>query len=180
MFYSFDELSRNSFSPDMESNKFRVLPARLEQMSPEDIIELEKRLRKEYSREDFGHGSSLGFLGANESFRAVVERDAQILQELGLTYDEIAKILQADETQKLLTIGGRLRQQRGFPQYCPWGDAEDTNYAEELEYRDQKTGLSIKYCPLHTHLISVHHFFEGDTLYRFDPRLFARVIGKLH
>ncbi|MBI2543255.1 MAG: hypothetical protein HYW24_03655 [Candidatus Aenigmarchaeota archaeon] len=144
-------------------------PNLVEQMSNEDIRELENRLRKDYVKVDFEMGSSNGFLGCGESLVEVIERDKKTLLELGLTYKGIATTL---------GMGISLGKTRGFNQSCPWGD----NYPSDnsmMVYKDPKTGLSMVYSFLMPHLIGTHHFFEGDTPYRIGPRDFARVIGKI-
>jgi hypothetical protein len=60
-----------------------------------DVItneELEKRMRP-------GQWSRFGFLGANEAFAEVISHDKQVLEEMGVTSQQIA-----DAIEKILVL----------------------------------------------------------------------------
>lgn len=113
----------------------KPFPLLIEQMTVEQIQQLEVRLRVEYNRENFVMGSSLGFLAPGESLKDVIEKDARILRELGLTYAEIANVLARGVSE------GRTK---GFNQSCPWGDY-DPGRNDMLVYEDPNTSLNLVY-----------------------------------
>lgn len=159
------------------------------ELKPPSEEEVEARMKRgAFSRE--------GFLGPDEKLKDVLENDAKTLQNLKLTYAEIASRLDtlisaAEEspTRKAL-IGGlecQVRIHQGF-QICPW--AVDPHHAQcdiglgvrhasvDWSIKDVRSDHRMSGPGLAVHLIRDHHFFEGrKSPYRIDPRELAELLG---
>ena len=87
-------------------------PLRIEQMSKEQIRELEERMRPGNRTEK---GSREGFLSETDSLQEIIVQDAATLQGIGIEHKDLAyqlKIQLAKEQNKIGSLG---------KQYCPWG-----------------------------------------------------------
>lgn len=133
-----------------------------------------------------------GFLGENESLKEVIEKDAETLKDMGITYDDLANKL--DNLIKAAFSSGKksarvgnykiwIIQYCGF-QICPWtqdihsgqctaGGGPDYS-SNDWKIRNLRTKQEMSGSGLVVHLIREHHFFEGfETPYRVDPRELA-------
>lgn len=161
-------------------------------LSPEEIVEIEKRMRP-------GVASRAGFLGASESLLERLRTDDEWLRLRGITHEQIADRLETmiglflrakalaprgtvermyEDAPRTFTIYGRL-QMMGVPfagfQECPFDPGGSTSRRScgrgSSDFAIARLG-SEKWIPipeLAIHLIRDHHFFEGDTPYRVDP-----------
>ncbi len=155
-------------------------PAYLNNLS---IEELESRMRP-------GQFSQAGFLGSEERLNDVLSADAKTLQELGVTYGELAAAL-----EELIEKGDQQRGRSvkvndkfvveveahtGF-QICPFAPEPHKNQCTasggvrfgSLDWKisNLASGKEMRGPGLITHLIRAHHFFEGlESPYRVDPR----------
>ncbi len=156
---------------------------------PVPIEELERRMRP-------GAFSQVGFLGRTERLEEVLDRDRQILVDLGLTPAEIAApldaLLDAAEASarnraRLGDLSVRIELTTGF-QICPW--ASDPNQAQcnagggvrhaslTWQARNHRTRGRLSGPGLIVHLIRDHGFFEGrGSPHRVDPEELARILG---
>lgn len=153
---------------------------------PED--EVEARMRP-------GEFSQVGFLGAEESLRDVLDADARTLLELGVTARAMAErlfeILESALESKLTAVSaGHFRVQvtryKG-PQICPFAPDPFENPCQgfggmrlasiDWEIRNTRNRLRMTGPGLIAHLIGMHSFFEGmNSPYRVDPRALAELL----
>ena len=151
--------------------------------------EIEARMRP-------GAFSRTGFLGAEEKLRDVIAADAETLQNLHLSYAEIASKLddllvaaEASPTRRARVgeLECAIRVHQGF-QFCPWAPSSPraqctaglgVRHASvdwqiiNLQTREEMNGPGLA-----VHLIRDHHFFEGPmSRNRVDPTRLARQLG---
>jgi hypothetical protein len=152
------------------------------------IMELESRMRP-------GALSQKGFLGKDDRLEEVLSHDAQMLAQLGVTYEEIACRLEAlikvaeaapGHTTQIDYFKVKVSLYTGF-QICPW--SPDIHHAQCTAGGGVRHG-SIDWCihnlrsgqemcgpGLIIHLIRAHKFFEGfESPYRVDPRELASLL----
>jgi hypothetical protein len=149
------------------------------------------------SRMKPGRSSQAGFLGEHDSLDGVIAADKAVLSNLGLTYNQFADRLETitqkaqyearnadeywDTVEKGIIVDGNFEVKwnsyMGY-QHCPYG-CKDGEAKSDTDYtiKNIKTGESVFFSLLHIHLIRQHQFFEGNTQYRLDPEICARVIG---
>lgn len=155
------------------------------------IEELERRMRP-------GMFSEGGFLGKEESLVNVLCRDAIKLQELGVTYSQLANKLEeliviALKTPRQITkmedFVIQLTIYDGF-QICPWTSDMRLGKCEagggpmyaSIDWIIQNTAINRKMSGpgFIIHLIRAHHFFEGfNSPYRVDAQKLAQLFGLL-
>jgi hypothetical protein len=157
-------------------------------MSSLTVEELEGRMRP-------GVLSQHGFLGDDESLQDLLDEDARVVEELGVTYDAIADRLEAlieaaesspDHTFQTPLFGTTVEVFTGF-QICPW--APDVHHGQctagrgvrfgnlQWRIRNRRLDLDAAGPGLIVHLIREHHFFEGvDSRYRVDPRQIVELL----
>jgi hypothetical protein len=170
----------------------------IDDLSDEEIHRLEERMRPlNYSQ--------VGFLGASESLREIIERDSALLRERGITHDQIAdrldtligsynrinELARRDANQRggfleravTEVPGGNLHMSMYFGwQPCPWALEDSESEAtcgltdQDWRYFDAH-GRELSFSGLMPHLIRDHHFFEGTTRYRVDPAHAIEVLG---
>ena len=143
-----------------------------------------------------GTWSTGGFLGPDERLADVLEADAEVVEGLGLSGEQIAGAL-----ERLVAAGASAPRRRtrvpphfdvhvsvlkGF-QICPW--TQDPHGGQcaagggvrfaSLDWRiDNRSTHHAMHGPgLGVHLIRDHAFFEGPgSPYRMDPRELARLL----
>lgn len=145
------------------------------------ITDLEARMRP-------GVLSQGGFLGECEKLEDVIAHDAQILDKLGVTYEELAGKLEEliqiakktpSHTVRIGHFDVKVTVYPGF-QICPWSPdihhgqcdvGSGARYAS-IEWFIRNLNTWRKACGpgLAVHLIRDHHFFQGfESPYRVDP-----------
>jgi hypothetical protein len=141
--------------------------------------------------------SQSGFLGPEESLRAVLESDDAILDQLGLAAETLAlrlnallaaalAIHRATTTVSPYTI--RIQRYKG-PQICPFAPEphenpcpgpppSDNRFASiDWNIHNTRNNTHLSGPGLIVHLIHAHHFFEGpQSPYRVDPRALAHLL----
>ena len=161
-----------------------------ENVSQDELKSIEKQMLP-------GALSESGFLLQGDSLVDVYGYDKSYLQKVGITYDQIADVLEtiaekAYRKQKVLyernpdgdvygdlMIDGRYKiklvSYRGA-QTCPFQDPTDKHYygyeygSTDVHVEDIKTGKKITYSTLLPHMIRYHHFFESPKVsHRVDP-----------
>jgi hypothetical protein len=153
------------------------------------IEELETRMRP-------GQLSQTGFLGPKERLSDVLSSDAKTLQELGLTYEQLATALEeliekADERRgRPVNYKGKFIVQveayTGF-QICPFTPDPHSGQCTadggvrfgslDWKVRNLVTGKEMRGPGLIVHLVRAHHFFEGfESPHRVDPRQLASLL----
>lgn len=159
--------------------------------SSRGIDEIEARMRP-------GGLSVAGFLGPQESLRAVIAADEAVMTRAELRFEAVAAAIEvliaaaAASPTREATIDGRhhirIQQYLGF-QICPWspdprhaqcdvGDARRTLYSS-LDWRleNLRTGQVVEGPGLIVHLMHDHHFCEGRrSPYRVDPIALAEAL----
>jgi hypothetical protein len=160
----------------------------MEQLFVLSITELESRMQP-------GALSQSGFLGKNESLKDVLDADARTMQELGITYSELADFLEKLLTPAVASKMGKANVDNfavetklftGF-QICPWTKNIHTEQCMEAGgvkfgsidwcIKNQNSGQKVCGPGIITHLIRAHHFFEGfESSHRVDPRIVAQVL----
>jgi hypothetical protein len=173
----------------------RLLPSEL---SSETICRIERRMRP-------GGFSVAGFLDEEESLLDVVRRDEETLAALGIEPKRIADRLlellvaanedfQAENNRvptNGLIVNGRYHiygfdvTVRRFPtcpfesddgQLCDGHRACEQFTAHDFAIVNGITGLRFGFPILALHMITDHHFFEGNVQYRVDPVMAARTL----
>ena len=162
-----------------------------------NIVEIERKMRP-------GAMADSGFLSPTQSLQDCINADSQTLSSLGITGKQITDRYNTliekakyntdrrshksnffdywkEVTDKGIPVeNGRFKvswvSYMGY-QDCPYGckgrDAcSDTDYT----ITNNSTGQKIFFSQLHTHLINVHQFFEGDVEYRLDPAKAVEVL----
>lgn len=145
-----------------------------------------------------GQSSREGFLNETESLIEVHDADYDTLHGLRITPEQIADKLEriTAKAHRMGTLAHRRGENywervrksflvedlyvswdsyRGW-QSCPFG-CEDREAQADTDYTvTNKLGESIFFSELHIHLLRRHHFFEGHTKYRLDPKKTVRVL----
>ncbi|MCH5376665.1 MAG: hypothetical protein JJ992_22095 [Planctomycetes bacterium] len=134
-------------------------------------------------------GSDKGFLGDDESLLKVLADDNRyVVDELGLTHQELAKHLQV-----LAAVGTRLEGRefryhgvrfkvsmvysRGY-QFSPFRDGTKTNAYAVVE--NVLSGKTLEYSLLVPHMVERYGFYEGKgTPYRVEPSRIVEVLDFL-
>jgi len=143
-----------------------------------------------------GAWSAGGFLGPDERLTEVLRADAEVLQRLGVTGEQIAAAL-----ERLVAAGASAPRRRtrvpphfdvrisvfkGF-QICPWTKDQHVGQCAaggavrfaSVDWRieNRRTGQVMHGPGLGVHLIRHHTFFEGhQSPYRMDPRDLAGLL----
>jgi hypothetical protein len=155
---------------------------------PLTVEELERRMRP-------GAFSHKGFLGRQERLEDVRAADAQTVEELGFSTEELAASLEALLMEALGASDFWSPQvHRGHfdtaivmyfgHQKCPWLSPHDRWNCSKAEFtsidwriRNRRTGDGLRGPGLIVHLIREHGFFEGrESPYRVDPGDLVRVL----
>lgn len=168
-----------------------------DKLSDTEWRKIEKRCHK-------GEYSESGFLKKDEFLREVIDNDTKYLKSVGVTHEQISGKLEElinkyQESQrkddkppgskthsredKFVTIDNfkiSSVQYRGY-QDCPFKNKDfdkDPKSRGSCDYTitNIKTNESIKFGDLLIHLISRHHFFEGNVDYRLDPKIAINVL----
>ena len=160
-----------------------ALIATLKEINGRTIEELEKDMRPGALSKKF-EGSRLGFLGPAEKLLKVLEDDNKyVVDELGLTHQELAKHLRifgeigrrADDGRdkgSSFTYQGRkfhvqVRRYKGV-QDSPFFDGTKTD--SDALVKNVSSGEEMKYSLLVPHMIERYGFYEGKgTPYRVEP-----------
>ena len=157
----------------------------IENLSSSEIEAIEERMRP-------GHYSRAGFLNETERLKTVIQRDREALAEMGITPKQIADRLDGIMAQAL-----RLRSMHMYRpeaaqaftplieekfsvaimgylgwQQCPYKTGIDFcgKSSHDLEIYNVENDEDIQFPGLIAHLIRYHHFFEGNSPYRLDPK----------
>jgi hypothetical protein len=151
---------------------------KLKKLNGRTIAELEADMRPD-PEHSAGHRSEKGFLGPTEGLLDVLAADnAYVVDELGLTHQELAKHLHAIkalggfEPKEVVYHGRRFKVEldtfKGF-QLSPFLDDTKTNEDAHVENLDN--GKKINYSCLVPFMIERYGFYEGKgTPYRVEPR----------
>jgi len=120
--------------------------------------------------------SMFGFLGLQEDLMKRVREDSQILQRLGISFDQVssalANVLRGNSGTKYRTKNGIFIRAIGTHGYqtCPY---ENCNDRASFDYDAHHETNGMRWddlSELHPHLIGEHHFFEGrQSAYRLEP-----------
>ncbi len=157
--------------------------------STPDLERIEARMRP-------GALSVAGFLGPNESLRAVLADDELAMQRTGITFETLAAAIEAliaaanaSPTHEAVVNGVhkvRIQQYLGF-QICPWSPDPDHMQCtgrglpfSSVDWRIEnlRTGQAMQGPGLIVHLLHDHHFCEGrESPYRVDPVALAQLLG---
>ena len=143
-----------------------------------------------------GAFSRSGFLGPGERLGDVLTADAEVLQKLKVSHEELASKLDAlvvaaekspDHQSRQGVLQCRIQLRQGF-QICPWApNPHRAQCAAGLGVQhgsvdwwltNLKTGERMEGPGIAVHLIRDHHFFEGqESPHRVDPTRLARVLN---
>ena len=138
-----------------------------------------KRRRNSLSR--FGQ-SMRGFLDSTESLLEVFKRDRATMAFLDFDYDNLANTLTALFLRPSLFPDLEItRTDYMGTQDCPFGckmfPHDNLRGSEIMVARVDSPSDRFLVAGLVPHLISAHHFFEGQTPYRVDPLRAQKVLG---
>lgn len=132
-----------------------------------------------------GAYSRVGFLGRAESLAGVLRRDAQSMEELGLSFEELAGALAAvlamrpDGNER---FDLQIHMYKGS-QACPWTSCKGAigiGSGFDWRIKNRRTCSELRGPGMIVHLIKEHHFFEGfESPYRVDPRALAELLELL-
>jgi hypothetical protein len=161
---------------------------KLDQINGRTIAELERDMRPGAKSEV---GSNAGFLGPKEKLLDVLAADNRyVVDELGLTHQELAKHLHAMGTiglwkqtreVKFTYLGRRFTVKAGptsGTQPSPFRDG--TNSGNRVTVHNLDNGKKLEYALLVPYMIERYGFYEGKgTPYRVEPRQVAAVFDFL-
>jgi hypothetical protein len=129
-----------------------------------------------------------GFMGSDtRSFSEVIDADSAELAKLGYTNDQLARRMRQITKLAIPGLGtwvqagdnkqAAVQEARGSL-VCPWPHAG--RYAKRITtVRDVRSGESIRWSDLNTHLIGQHGFFGGKgSMFRIEPGDLVRTIFK--
>jgi hypothetical protein len=146
---------------------------KLTELNGQPVEDLQQEMRP-------GINSTKGFLGADEKLLDILAEDnAYVVDQLGLTHQELAKHLHVlgelafrHQGQEILYHGRRFKLGgatfRGSID-SPFEDGTRTNREASLENLDN--GKRLKYSLLVPHMVERYGFYEGHgTPFRVDPR----------
>jgi len=151
---------------------------KLKSLNGRTIAELEADMRPD-PHGVAGHRSTKGFLGPNEKLLEVMAADnAYVVDELGLTHQELAKHLHAlrdlggFEPKDVVYQGRRFRVEVLFWKGSQWSPfLDDTRTSEDAQVESLDNGKKLKYSCLVPFMIERYGFYEGKgTPYRVEPR----------
>ena len=151
----------------------------LKEINGRTIANLEKDMRP---GAEFPFGSNAGFLGPEEKLLEVLAADNQyVVDELGLTHQELAKHLHAmgtiglwKQTEEVeFTYRGRRFKVKAGPtsgtQPSPFRDG--TNSGNNVTVHNLDNGKKLEYALLVPYMIERYGFYEGKgTSYRVEPK----------
>lgn len=144
----------------------------IDTLTEAEIARIEERLRPNQS-------SAGGFLGFDENLRDVINEDAQTLQDLGITYVQLADTLEYIVTHPDDDHGFMVstKTYKGH-QEDPFQDDSTVPPYSHMDFTiTNKYGDSITFSGLLITLIRDYQFFEGkDVPYRLDPADAVRVL----
>jgi hypothetical protein len=158
----------------------------LKEINGRSIAELEQDMRPGAKSKV---GSQKGFLGTDERLLNVLAEDNKyVVEELGLTHQELAKhlhvmgVLAFKEKGGAILYHGRRFKATGIAscgyQFSPFYDGTKTNSQAVIQNLD--TGKEIAYSLLVPHMIERYGFYEGKgTPYRVEPRQVMEVFDFL-
>ena len=171
-----------------------------------DIHDLDSKKMEQLNRRmQPGACSQVGFLGKGKSLRSVCQKDARYLKERGITFKQISDKLDAIFAKERclrrspeaqigrlgeyhVIIDGQLR----IPPYlctvgaqeCPFSpDPNDMGTwcglaRAQMTIINSSTGEKLEnITELTAHMIRDHHFFQGSSPYRADPKQLIDVLG---
>lgn len=134
-----------------------------------------------------------GFLGKDEDLDTIIQTDADTLQRIGTTHDEVSNTLYAllgymhegyveDIPNRFRHFTLKLERWRGW-QWCPFTgcifNATAVCPYSDVDFiiKNNQSGERVAGPGMIWHLIGTHHFFEGKgSSYRVDPEQLARVL----
>lgn len=142
-----------------------------------------------------GRFAEKGFLGPDESLTQVLEMDARMVADLGLTTSLLAErlgnllelaVASPRSTTRVGPYAIRLQRYKGN-QICPFAPEPHDNpcqhgggvrYASiDWRIRNARSGEGLTGPGLIVHLIGAHNFFEGlQSPYRVAPRALAQLL----
>jgi hypothetical protein len=159
----------------------------VENLCREDYDLLEKWMRpNQYSQS--------GFIGEKESLKDVIAKDNAYLRKQRITHWQISDgIKDIFRTITSTHEGSRPRHgcditaETGIPyfvkstHYCgwqmcpfedlpPWQDVKQGKSDSDFQITNKNNNCTVFLSELHPHLIEYHHFFEGNTEYRLEPK----------
>jgi hypothetical protein len=160
----------------------------LKEINGRSIADLERDMRPGAKSEV---GSNAGFLGAREKLLDVLAADNQyVVDELGLTHQELAKHLHAmgsiglwKQTEEVeFLYRGRRFKVKADPtsgtQPSPFRDGTDSG--NMVTVHNLHTGKKLRYALLVPYMIERYGFYEGKgTDYRVEPRQVVEVFDFL-
>ena len=144
--------------------------------------------------------SEEGFLGPSDDLATVIQADTSVLRDLGITHKQVGDRLDSlmgqamwqwelatkkgigyfDARESGAIVDAKLRitaQGWAGSQSWPFPKKDAKNIFEtcgsgSMDYTitNQQLDTRIKFPSLIAHLVRDHHFFEGSTPYRLDPR----------
>ena len=158
----------------------------IKDMSPEQIAEVERRMMHRQ------------FLAQGDSLVDIINSDAKILGGSGITHQQIADRLESLSQGALWQWkqGNGISEGQGYGAIiggkykvyafdwcsgtaCPYSNEGNATCGKgEHTYiiLNQETGEPVKFEEILIHLVRDHHFFEGNTQFRLDPRIVIRVL----
>ncbi|MBI2138996.1 hypothetical protein HYU13_05370 [Candidatus Woesearchaeota archaeon] len=170
----------------------------IEDLTEPQIEEIEKRMRP-------GSFLSSGFIGPSQTLREVIKADAQVLDQYGITYEQIADRLsffmklafleESNGASRLycegVPVDGHfkvfLHRSLGSIS-CPFFYSlvrdekgfgrEYTCWAGSCSFtvKNEQDQTEISFPSLIPHLVRDHHFFEGDVPGRLNPEDAIKVL----
>ena len=137
--------------------------------------------------------STSGFLANGEILEEIINQDEKTLKKLNITTNQIADKLETitekfirkrnlyyrenhlknenfdyNKTFQVDNLNIKITRYLGY-QHCPFGCPEE-NSDSDFDIINLKNKTKLFFSLLHIHLIRKHHFFEGNTKYRLDPK----------
>jgi len=127
-----------------------------------------------------------GFMGSEtRNFTEVIDADSAELARLRFTNEQLAERMRQITKSAIAGLGAWVRidgnkeaavQEAKGSLVCPWPHAG--RYAKRITtLRDVRTGESIRWSDLNTHMIGEHGFFGGKgSMFRIEPGEIVRII----
>lgn len=130
-----------------------------------------------------GELSETGFIQKGDSLLKIYQDDKNYLDQVGITYDQIADILEhhcmiASRFESVQYDNYKISKTTWMgAQTCPFQDSSDENYYgyqygdTDVTILNLTTNKSITFNTLLPHMIKYHHFFESPNVsHRVDPK----------
>jgi len=138
-----------------------------------------------YERMKPGIITAAGFLGDDvRSLRDIIEADEEAMAQYGITFEHAADFLKFLKAAGQAGLGEPITVQSRYVVTvgdargklpCPWQDG--LFHKNSVMVTDSKTDISIIYSDLSIHMLSVHHFCQGQgSPFRLNPEHLALLI----